>query len=74
MTASEYAIQYNAEQAAWVAEDPANRWSGTLAEEPEHWAEYGIFTAEQLMDYLDACDAKWTTDADRNYFDSLENA
>jgi len=34
----------NAKTAAWVAEDPDNRWAGMIVEDPAHWAEYGITT------------------------------
>ena len=32
----------NAKTAAWIAEDPDNRWAGMIVEDPAHWADYGI--------------------------------
>ncbi len=42
----------NAASAAWVAEDPANRWASMLVTDPEHWAESGVYTVEDLDRYL----------------------
>lgn len=36
----------NAETQAWIDEDPKNRWGGMLVTDPEHWAEYGVYTPE----------------------------
>lgn len=72
MTASEYAKQLNAESREYMAANPGH-WIGELAEDEQHWAEYGIHTAEQLMAYLDKCVEEATTDADRYYFE-MENA
>ena len=41
----------NAETLAWVAEDPANRWSLTVTEDMSHWAELGVFTVEDYLHY-----------------------
>lgn len=71
MTAAEYAKQLNAEAQVYMDQNPGH-WIGMLADDDQHWAEYGIFTAEQLMDYLDACVEKATTDADVRYFE-MEN-
>lgn len=38
----------NAKTRAWVAEDPANRWSGLYPEDEAHWVERGITTLEAL--------------------------
>ena len=72
MTAAEYAKQLNAEAQVYMDANPGH-WIGMLADDDEHWAEYGIFTAEQLGAYLDACVEKATTDADRYYYE-MENA
>lgn len=42
----------NAKAEAWVAEDPDNRWAGTLTEDLAHWAEYGVTTADELERHL----------------------
>ena len=42
----------NAETLAWVAEDPSNRWAGTLTTDLDHWNEYGVYTVEDLECYL----------------------
>jgi hypothetical protein len=47
--------EMNAESAAWVAEDPENRFAGELTNDPAHWAEYGITTVAELEAYFDAC-------------------
>jgi hypothetical protein len=49
----EYIEGLNAETAKWVAEAPG-RWAGQLVTDPDHWAEYEIFTPSQLEDYFDA--------------------
>lgn len=72
MTASEYAIQLNNEAKEYMIANPGH-WIGMLAEDAENWAEYGIFTADQLGAYLDRCVEEATTDADRYYFE-MENA
>lgn len=69
MTASERAQQINAESRAYMAANPGV-WIGELAEDVEHWAEYGIFTADQLDAYLDRCVEEATTDADRYFFEN----
>jgi hypothetical protein len=45
----------NAKAAAWVAEDPANRFSGMVTSNPDHWATYGIFTIEQYLFSMAKC-------------------
>lgn len=50
-----YIKTLNAETLAWVAEDSANRWAGTLVEDLDHWAGYGITTPSHLKRYLDEC-------------------
>ena len=54
-TATERVREINERTRAWVAEDPANRWSGVLVEDPEHWCSYGIHTADDLDRYLLGC-------------------
>lgn len=46
-TASERAIELNDETRAWLTEGP-DRWAGLLVEDPEHWAEQGVLTADDL--------------------------
>jgi len=41
----------NAEKLAWVAEDPANRWTGLWVEDLSHWAEMGIHSVAQFKRY-----------------------
>jgi hypothetical protein len=41
---------------AWIAEDPANRGAGMLAEDLEHWNRYGVHTVEQFEHYMAAAD------------------
>jgi hypothetical protein len=47
--------EMNAESAAWVAEDPDNRFAGELCNDPAHWAEYGVTTVAELEAYFDEC-------------------
>jgi hypothetical protein len=42
----------NAKSAAWVAEDPKNRFASGLTEDLAHWHEYGVKTADDLDHYL----------------------
>jgi len=51
MTLLELIESKNAKTAAWVAEDPANRWAGMITTDLEHWAEYGVHTAEDYERY-----------------------
>ena len=53
-----YIDNLNAEGAAWVAEDPDNRFRGELVNDPAHWEGYGITTVSGLLEYFDACAAK----------------
>lgn len=46
----------NAKTQAWINEDPNNRWSGMLVDEPEHWAAYGVSTVEEFEHYMAATD------------------
>ena len=55
-TESQIALQnhieaQNAKTQAWIDEDPQNRWAGITVSDPEHWAEYNIFTVEQYEHY-----------------------
>jgi len=53
-TLAQYLEALNSDaQARMAAED--GLWVSTLTTDLEHWAGYGIYTAEQLGDYLDAC-------------------
>ena len=47
--------EINVANRVWMEEDPANRWAGMFTTDPAHWAEYGITTAEDFNQYLDAC-------------------
>ena len=43
----------NIKAQAWVDEDPKNRFSGMVVTDPNHWAEYGIYTPSQYDRYVD---------------------
>lgn len=45
-------ISLNTQTQKWIDEDPENRWAGLLTEDPNHWAEYGVYTAEQFDRYM----------------------
>jgi hypothetical protein len=45
----------NAKLAAWVAEDPANRFAGMVTSNPDHWAQSGIFTVEKYVFEMAKC-------------------
>lgn len=51
ITLAQHLANLNAEKAAWVAEDPDNRWTGMWVEDLSHWAEMGIFTVAQFKRY-----------------------
>lgn len=74
----------NAEMQAWIDANPGS-WGTIFHTDIPHWNESGIFTAEDLDDYLDACfqremqKSAWYGDeefemnaADRNYYDYVE--
>jgi len=42
----------NAKTLAWVAEDPQNRWAGTMVSDADHWAGYGVFSVDEYERYL----------------------
>ena len=42
----------NAKTLAWVAEDPTNRWAGTLVEDLDHWTQDDIHTPEAFEHYM----------------------
>lgn len=47
----------NAKTAAWVAEDPENRWAGQYVEDPAYWTERGILTLndfkrDEMLEYI----------------------
>lgn len=48
MTLAQHLANLNAEKRAWVAEDPANRWTGLYVEELDFWAEMGVYTVAQF--------------------------
>lgn len=48
MTLAQHLANLNAEKLAWVAEDPANRWTGLYVEELDFWAEMGVYTVAQF--------------------------
>lgn len=47
-TLAQHLAALNAEKLAWVAEDPANRWTGLYVEELDFWAEMGVYTVAQF--------------------------
>ena len=57
-TAIDRVKELNAETAAWVAADPANRWAGFLVVDADHWADNGCHTAEDVDKHL-AWGAYW---------------
>ena len=48
-----YIHQLNAEAIQWMKAEEG-RVASMLTDDPQHWADYGVYTAEQLGDYLDA--------------------
>jgi len=55
ITATDRAIQINAEFAARCAAQGVEPW-GELVTDADHWAEYGIHTGAELDRYLVYCD------------------
>ena len=42
----------NAKTQAWVDKDPQNRWAGFITDDPQHWADYGIYNVDQYEHYM----------------------
>ena len=55
----------NAKSAAWIAEDAANRFSGMLSTDLNHWADQGIDSIETFefemtaSAYIEPWDVSW---------------
>jgi len=49
ITLAAHLAALNAEKLAWVAEDPANRWTGLWVEDLIYWAGLGIFTVKDFQ-------------------------
>lgn len=62
-----YLVAKGDEIRAWVAEDPDNRWACTPIEDPEFWAEDGIFTIEQY-EHADSCGLAYDMHKDKYGF------
>ena len=63
MTLAEKLKQINDEAKQFMLDNP-DGWSSGLTDSLEHWAGYGITTAEQLDDYLAAC---FDREMEKNY-------
>ena len=61
MSLVERIAEINRDSQLWMEAAPG-RWAGMLCSDPEHWFEYGIYTAEQLDEYLDDCCERETGD------------
>ena len=48
----EYINKINADAQSRMNENP-NIWIGKLTNDPDHWADYGVFTPEDFERYLD---------------------
>lgn len=64
MTAAEYAAAINVASRLQMANE-SGRIVFELAENADHWAEYGIHTGPELGEYLDACCAQEVIDESR---------
>jgi hypothetical protein len=68
MTLLERIKQINEESKKWQ-DAVKGRWAGMLTEDVKHWNEYDIYTAEQLDNYLDACNKKDVREMEQdNYY------
>jgi len=48
----EYINKVNADAQSRMNENP-NLWIGKLTNDPDHWADYGVYTPEDFERYLD---------------------
>ena len=48
----EYINKINADAQSRMNENP-NIWIGKLTNDPDHWADYGVYTPEDFERYLD---------------------
>ena len=48
----EHLKQMNIKSQAWIDEDPKNRWSSMITEDPKHWANYKIYTLAEFKHYM----------------------
>ena len=48
----EYINKVNADAQSRMNENP-NLWVGKLTNDPDHWADYGVYTPEDFEKYLD---------------------
>ena len=53
-TLAERLNQINTEAKQYMIDNPGS-WSSGLTDDLNHWANYGITTAEQLDDYITRC-------------------
>ena len=65
MTLVQRIAEINEQSKAWMDAAPG-RWAGMLCTDPEHWWEYGIYTAEELDEYLDDCYEREVGESQRN--------
>lgn len=56
-----------AETAAWVAEDPTNRWACSAVADADHWASYGVFSVAQYEHQM-SCELAYDLHKDRYGF------
>ena len=56
MTLTERLTQINEESQKHMDDNPGD-WVGMLTTDPSHWAEYGVYSAEQLNEYLEGAAA-----------------
>ena len=70
MTLQERLKQINDDANKYMAENPGS-WSSGLTDDLNHWAGYGVYTSEQLDEYLDSCCQKeWSEyDYDPDYIE-----
>jgi len=47
-----YINEMNAEAQKRMDADPT-LWVGKMTNDPDHWADYGVYTVDQFLDYLD---------------------
>ena len=48
----EYINKFNEDNQSKMDENP-NLWVGRLTNDPDHWADYGVYTPEDFEKYLD---------------------
>lgn len=73
----QYLEAQNAKLAAWVAQDPVNRFCGKISSDPAYWAARAIFSLDEYLfamaksEYSDTYKSFWGVRPDLSGFTTL---